>query len=533
MASPDTHRCARCRAGLARDNPGPYCSACGSAVVSEREQPHDVPALFWDHPLIREAVRDRHMGRLIAAYRHHPHHGTPITQGAVAGWAHLTQAQISRLERQPSERQPVERLIFWARLLRIPPPLLWFTLPDDTPAASGDHVQPAGAPAPSIYPTRLATRPDRPYVEGEPPTSNPTAEDDDPMRRRTLLAGLVGAVTSPHTAASPGAPSKAVDFTAVRGIDPAAPTLDDLERLAAVARDARRYADAALVTYLGDCLTRSAADDGVRGPRYALPEVLGIAAVVDHAARQARSNVRRPLLGVGARAAEFAGWLYRDCGQPAPADYWRDRASEWAMEATDFAMPGYVLLKKSQSAWDARDAARMLGLAQAVQEGPWHLPARVRAEAVQQEARGLAMHNRRRTEVDNTLKRANELLNVSAQDKTQLAAHYDAALFQLQTAICYNESGRPDEAVEIYDATLTPDVISARDIAYFSALKAQTLVAANRVDDAATTGAAALGGALATGSARTLQELARLGRRLGPWRSRSTVGGFLRLLQAA
>ena len=47
------------------------------------------------------------------------------------------------------------------------------------------------------------------------------------------------------------------------------------------------------------------------------------------------------------------------------------------MKAADFAMPGYILIKKSQSAWDARDAARMLGLAEAVLEGPWQLPWRV------------------------------------------------------------------------------------------------------------------------------------------------------------
>ena len=532
MASPDTHRCARCRARLARDNPGPHCSACGSTVVTDREQPPEVPASFWDHPLIRAAVRDRHMGRLIAAYRHHPDHGTTIAQGVVAGWAHLTQAQSSRLEHQPTDRQPLDRLIFWARLLRVPPQILWFTLPDsDQPTPPGEHEHPTSEPTPWAYPTRLATRPDRLYVEAVP-TGHPTAEDNDDMRRRTLLAGLAGAVASPRGV--PGeSPSKAVDLTAVRLVDLAATTLDDLDRLAAVTRDAGRYADAALVTYLKGCLARSAAADGLRGPRYALPQVLGIVAVVDDAARKAKSKVRRPLLAVGARAAEFTGWLYRDCGQPAPADYWRDRASEWAMEATDFAMPGYVLVKKSQSAWDARDAGRMLGLAQAVQEGPWQLPARVMAEAVQQEARGLAMHGSRRTAVDDTLQRANELLDASMQEQTPLAAHYDVALFQLQRAICFNESGRPDEAVEIYETTLASDVFSTRDVAYFTALKAQTLVAAHRVDAAATTGTAALGGALATGSARTLNELVRLGQDLVPWRSRSSVGDFLRLLQAA
>jgi hypothetical protein len=195
--------------------------------------------------------------------------------------------------------------------------------------------------------------------------------------------------------------------------------------------------------------------------------------MVQQTVRGARSAVRRPLPAVGARAGEFAGWLYRDCGQSAAADYWRDRASEWAMEAADFEMPGYVLVRKSQSAWDNRDAGRMLGLARAVEQGPWRLPARVMAEAVQQQARGLAMSCASRLQVDDMLKKARAFLEIAAEERTSLAAHYDAALFKVQLAICYGESDRPEEAAEIYESTLTPAMFSTRDIAYFSALKAK------------------------------------------------------------
>lgn len=323
-------------------------------------------------------------------------------------------------------------------------------------------------------------------------------------------------------------------WAALLGVAPAfgaaALSLEDLDRFHAVARDAGRYMDTAVVAFLGDCLDRCADDDGRHGPRHALPGVLGVAAVVQHTAREATSRVRRPLLAVGARAAEFAGWLYRDCGQTASADYWRDRASEWAMEIADFAMPGYVLIKKSQSAWDERDASRMLGLAQAVEQGPWRLPTRVLAEAVQQQARGLAMLNRNRQQVDDTLKKARGILEHGSPDGTPLAAHYDTALFAVQTAICYGESGRPEEAADIYESTLTPAVFSARDHAYFSTLRAQTLVAAHRPDDAATIGTGALAGAVAMGSARTVRELSRLCGRLEPWRSRPAVHEFIQLM---
>ncbi|MFF5085481.1 hypothetical protein ACFY36_51295 [Actinoplanes sp. NPDC000266] len=325
-----------------------------------------------------------------------------------------------------------------------------------------------------------------------------------------------------------------LDVSAAASIGIAAPalTLDDLDRIQAVARDARRYLDETLVEFLDEQLARCAIDDGLHGPRYALPGALGIVSIVQRDARTVRWAVRQPLLRVGARAAEFTGWLYRDAGHPAAADYWRDRACEWAMEATDYAMPGYILIKKSQSAWDARDAGRMLGLAEAVQAGPWRLPTRIMAEAVQQQARGLAMRGASRATVDDTLKRARDLLEQEPADHVRLAAHYDAALFKVQTAICYGESGRPEEAAEIYQSTLKPALFSTRDNAYFAALQAQSLAAAKRPDDAASVGTATVPRAMAAGSTRTLRELARLSIALRPWQQRPPVQSFRRLMHA-
>jgi hypothetical protein len=94
----------------------------------------------------------------------------------------------------------------------------------------------------------------------------------------------------------------------------------------------------------------------------ALPLVLGIVAAIETYARQVKVSVRRELLAVGARAAEFVGWLQRDARQPRLAVHWRDRATEWAQEAGDWPMQGYLPLKKSQAAWDERDGLRMLTL---------------------------------------------------------------------------------------------------------------------------------------------------------------------------
>jgi tetratricopeptide (TPR) repeat protein len=70
------------------------------------------------------------MGRLLGAYRRHPEHGMPIAQEVVGRWAGMSQAQVSRYETRSADRQ-IDRLQFWARLLGIPPGLLWFAMPAD------------------------------------------------------------------------------------------------------------------------------------------------------------------------------------------------------------------------------------------------------------------------------------------------------------------------------------------------------------------------------------------------------------------
>ncbi|MGH8903005.1 MAG: hypothetical protein ACRDYA_15370 [Egibacteraceae bacterium] len=50
---------------------------------------------------MRDALAGRHMGRAVCAYRHHPFHGTPLSQGLVAGWLGIGQAQLSRTEHGP------------------------------------------------------------------------------------------------------------------------------------------------------------------------------------------------------------------------------------------------------------------------------------------------------------------------------------------------------------------------------------------------------------------------------------------------
>ncbi|MFB4284825.1 helix-turn-helix domain-containing protein [Nonomuraea sp. MTCD27] len=298
--------------------------------------------------------------------------------------------------------------------------------------------------------------------------------------------------------------------------------LEELKHIAAAISDARRYADKEVVAHLQCQLDDCAANDRARGPRQSIPIALGLVAAVEDMAKEAKTDMRRPLLQVGARTAEFVGWLYRDIAMPDLANYWRDRAMEWAQATSNFPMQGYVLLKKSQAAWDDRDALRMLTLAEAAQQEPWHLPPHVQAEAVQQEARGYAMTSGDMAIIEAKLDRARGLL-IEHEEATGIAAHYNEALFGLQVAICYCEAGQVERAMELYEQWLSPESFSRRDYGYFLSLKGGAFVAMERPDSAAMNGLEALALARETNSARTHQEILRLVGRLRPWQQRDSV----------
>src|SRR6266700_1048854 len=89
--------CTRCGRRLARDNTSKRCAACGSAARDTLLSPPAVSREFWNTDQMCDALATWHMGRVIYAYRVHPHHGRPLSQEVVGSWLGLTQAQLSRI----------------------------------------------------------------------------------------------------------------------------------------------------------------------------------------------------------------------------------------------------------------------------------------------------------------------------------------------------------------------------------------------------------------------------------------------------
>lgn len=125
-------RYCRCGAPLAADNTGRQCARCQRDSRGKLIAPPEVPAEFWLNEQLREAFAAQHMGRVVRAYRTHPYHyaiygPSGISQTLLGQWLSLRQPQVSRFETGPPIKH-LDTLQHWARVLRIPPRLLWFQL---------------------------------------------------------------------------------------------------------------------------------------------------------------------------------------------------------------------------------------------------------------------------------------------------------------------------------------------------------------------------------------------------------------------
>lgn len=127
------NRYCRCGTHLAADNKERQCARCQRAARDKLVAPPLVPPEFWQTEQFRDAFAAQHIGRVAHAYRLHPYHHTVygptcISQTLLGQWLGLRQPQISRIETGPPIRD-LDTLAYWARVLRIPPDLLWFDLP--------------------------------------------------------------------------------------------------------------------------------------------------------------------------------------------------------------------------------------------------------------------------------------------------------------------------------------------------------------------------------------------------------------------
>ncbi|WP_228836043.1 helix-turn-helix domain-containing protein [Nocardia brasiliensis] len=466
--APKKRYCVRCASSLSRYNRGPLCGLCESSSRGDLACPPKLPTTFWQTDQIRDAIATWHMGRVIFTYRTHPYHGRPLPQELVGSWLGLTQAQLSRIEKGPAPEQ-LFKLIRWAQVLGIPEQLLWFKLPD----TEGDTA----------------------------PSPNASAQTTG---QETLA--LVQWLVSDGTNTPP--PNHA----------------GDLEHVGRALTDAYRYFDGTVVEFFRRELERCKADDGSSGPADVLPLTLAVIGAIRRHSSTARPDIGRSLLELGADGAEFAGWLYRDLHDPLAATVLYDRAMEWAQAAGSLPMQGYVLLKKSQMAYDTRDTATLLALAHAAKNGPWQLPPQIRAEVLQQVALGLAMTGEPTNVVESSLDDASQLLTQAIDEHDhQLVSYFSETTLLVRSACCYIAAGKPHTAIDLFGRVLSDGSLSRRDAGFFGARQAKALALSGEPDEASRVALNSVAVARDTGSERTMNVVSDVVETLRPWNHRPSV----------
>lgn len=292
-------------------------------------------------------------------------------------------------------------------------------------------------------------------------------------------------------------------------------------QVAVMVRHARSLTSTEAVTYFRSGIDRAKADDGSKGAVSALARMLTILGAIAQLTRDLEPALRPALLSVGAQGAEFTGWLHRDGGDVPAATFWYDRAMEWAQEANDDVLQAYVLLRKSQMAYDLRNRPRAASLAHAAQRYERRLPRPVHAEILQQVALGLAVTGAPMRTVEQTMDDAWHLMTTSAgstEGHEGLIISEDTML--LRRAACYTAAGRPASGAEIFAEVIRRGGLSRRDSGFFGARHALALALCGEPDEASQVGIRALNTASETDSRRTRVVLADAVRALAPWRNR-------------
>jgi transcriptional regulator with XRE-family HTH domain len=291
-------------------------------------------------------------------------------------------------------------------------------------------------------------------------------------------------------------------------------------RLPAPAIAMPRRVDPEAVGRLGTILTEYANIDNLLGPAHLLALTKLHLQFISELLTVAAGEGRTELLTVGARYAEFAGWLHQDAGNPQEAAYWSDRAMGWAQAAGNDLMVSYVLMRKSNQASSQGDANRTLGLARAALRGQDWLSPRARALALRQEARGHALSGDPTgcaRALDAARDQAAAPEDQSEEDRI-LTGYCTPAFIEMEAADCAMLLGQPHQAVVTFQHGLaTLPAQYQRDRAVNLARLAVAHAASQEPELACAVAQEATAIVHSTWSARAVAELRRLPTLLSRW----------------
>ncbi|PWW63592.1 hypothetical protein DFQ13_104585 [Actinokineospora spheciospongiae] len=357
--------CMKCGGRLARDSQTSMCAPCRQVSGVGTDHAPKLGMAFWVTDQMRDAFATRDMGAVVRAYRYHPAHGhKPLPQETVARWlGTVTQSQLSRIESGRNRVEALDKLIHYARALRMPAELLWFSLPDNHTAI--------------------------------------------PMPRAEDVLALPGGPVVPAASAPTGS---AMADTLLRTLDHYAST------------------------------------DNLAGPHSLLDVVPPQLRFIESLLEKSRGKDRRALLRVGARYAEFAGWVYQDTGDVVNAMQSSATAFDFADEADDGESKSYILMRRSNIATDAGRSELALRLANSALREAESLSPRLRALALRQQAHAYAQQGND-VACAHALEQAFALAARTPDSEMDLGHYCTPEYLEMEAAHCWVELGRPHDAI--------------------------------------------------------------------------------------
>jgi transcriptional regulator with XRE-family HTH domain len=269
-------------------------------------------------------------------------------------------------------------------------------------------------------------------------------------------------------------------------------------------RAVQRLSAREVVGYLGRVFPEFSTADWLLGSQVVLPTIPRHLATIQQLLAEATGTDRVEVLGVAARWAEFAAWLYQDAGHGQAGAGWASRALAWAEEADDQVMVAYTLARQADLAADRQDAAATVGLAQAALRRS--VPARVRAVALQEQASGHALAGEEAAAF-RALDRARE---EAARGDEGPGRYCTPGYVEMQRAACWLRFGHFDQAIGAFERELAQlPAVHRRDRGRYLARLSSAYAATGDQAEASATAAEARQIARATGSKRILSLLAR------------------------
>jgi tetratricopeptide (TPR) repeat protein len=216
------------------------------------------------------------------------------------------------------------------------------------------------------------------------------------------------------------------------------------------------------------------------------------------------------LLYVGARFAEFAGWLYQGTGDARAALQWSNVALEFARHCGDPQLTSYIWMRKSNIGSDARRAQLAIAFAGAALEDAKALTPHQRAVALRQEAHAHALAGDADASA-RAIDLAYSFASRPAGSKDDIAQYCTPAYVEMEAAHCLIELGRPDQAIATLQRGLADwHPAFRRDLGLGLARLAVAHARAEDADNAVAIAEHALAIALDTRSRRTADQLSRL-----------------------